>query len=701
MKIWVTGIGIVSPLAPTSRATMARLCDAEHAFHQVTLFDVTGQRSQIAAEVPDLRVADIVPRAAQGEVWSRTDALAILAAREALAEAHLSPARDRIDLVLGTTTGATFETEESLPDLLAEPSARRLTPAIVHPLSLAVEHVALALGPFRRRRLVSSACSTGANALLLAASWLRSGLSDCVLAGASDSLCRLTFTGFNSLGSLDTEPCRPFDATRAGLGLGEGAAFLVLENEARARARGAHPVAELVGWAAGAEAHHITNPESDGTIAARTMTQALKCAGLRPADVDYVNAHATATLLNDPMEVRAIRSALGDAFDRAVVSSIKGQIGHSLGSAGAVEAAITALAIDQQRVPPTVGLSRPADDCVANHVIGSPQSRDIRAALSNSFGFGGLDGVIVIARPGFAPDVERVARSLWVVGGAVALHDEVRGTDTPWLTPADAPAGPLGESVTASLDPSRARRLARAERLLASVVAAVPCPDDDRSTGLVVGKASGNPDATSRFLDRVRQRGPRFASPADFPNLMLSSLAGHVSIYHHLQGLALATSSFAHPGTSSLLTACELLASGNPDRLFAGAVEPWGMAAQAHGRADGACSRAEGTATVLLHTDAANAIARLTILESPNDWPVPGPNDRVLCVEGSDLAVLQATPWKAIRALRAEDFVGCNDASPIAAVVIAASWVAAKSCERVLVLLADDGGAAVLSVESP
>jgi 3-oxoacyl-[acyl-carrier-protein] synthase II len=701
MKIWVTGIGIVSPLAPTSRATMARLCDAEHAFRQVTLFDVSGQRSQIAAEVPDLRVADVVPRAAQADEWSRTDALAILAAREALAEARLSPARDPVDLVLGTTTGATFETEELLPDLLIDGSSPRLTPAIVHPLSLTVEHVAGALGPFRRRRLVSSACSTGANALLLAASWLRSGISDCVLAGASDSLCRLTYTGFNALGSLDTEPCRPFDASRAGLGLGEGAAFLVLEREAHARARGAHPIAELVGWAAGAEAHHITNPESEGTVATRTMTRALQCAGLHPADIDYVNAHGTATLLNDPMEVHAIRSALGDAFDRVLISSIKGQIGHSLGAAGAVEAAVTALAIHQGQVPPTVGLTQPAHDCVANHVIRTPRTREIRAAMSNSFGFGGLDGVIVIARPGFAPDVDHVARTLWVRGGAVALHDEVRATDDPWLEPADVPSGPLGDTVTATLDPSRSRRLARAERLLASVVEAVHLPANEGTTGIVVGKASGNPDATSRFLDRVRQRGPRFASPADFPNLMLSSLAGHVSIYHRFQGLALATSAFNHPGTSCILTACELLASGIPDRLFAAAVEPWGMIAKAH--TDRGCPWAEGAAAVLLDTDPVNAIARVKVLDllATDDWPGPGPKDRVLWTDGIDLAILRDTPWNGIPAFRAEDFVGCNDASQVAAVVIAASWVAVGSCERALVLLADNGGAAVLSVESP
>jgi 3-oxoacyl-[acyl-carrier-protein] synthase II len=698
MTIWVTGVGIVSPLAPTARATMDRVCQGTHAFRRVTLFDPDGQRCQIAAEVPGLRVQDVAPRN-QGHAWSRTDALAVTAAREALQEARIVPSHGCVDLVVGTTTGATFETEESLPGLLLPDSRTPLTQAIVHPLSLTVEHVASALGPFRRRRLVSSACSTGANALLLAAAWLRSGLSSCVLAGASDSLCRLTFTGFNALGSLDPAPCRPFDASRAGLGLGEGAAFLVLEREDHAQERGAHPIAELVGWAAGAEAHHITNPEPDGTIATRTMRRALEVAGLGPDDVDYVNAHGTATPLNDPMEVQAIRQALGNAFDRVLVSSTKGQLGHSLGAAGAVEAALTALAIDQQRVPPTAGLTTPAADCQAHHVLGSSRPAALRAALSNSFGFGGLDGVVVLARPGFAPERETVRKTVWVHGGAAALHDGVHDVlSARWSSPHGSP-GPLPDELTSGLDPARARRLGRAERILAAVVAAVHPPDEERTTGIVAGKPSGNPDATSRFLDRVHRRGPRFASPADFPNLMLSSLAGHVSIYQRLHGLALATSSTEQAGTASLLTACELVASGIPDRIFAAAVDPWGMVAETN-----PTQHTEAAAALLLDASSPG-IARLVFVDPASLPTFPGPSASSKVLQVGDSQVLDGTPWRDVHATRAEDVLGSSAALGVAAVVLATAWVAAGA-DRVLVLLDDEGeeggeGRAIVSVEAP
>ncbi len=692
MRIWVTGVGIVSPLAPSARATMDRVCEGSHAFRRVTLFDPDGLRCQIAAEVPDLRVQDVAPRTSTA--WSRTDALAITAAREALQEARLVPSRNGIDLVVGTTTGPTFETEESLPGLLLPESPTPLSPAIVHPLSLTVEHVASALGPFRRRRLVSSACSTGANALLLAAAWLRGGFSSCVLAGASDSLCRLTFTGFNALGSLDPAPCRPFDASRAGLGLGEGAAFLVLERDDHARKRGAHPIAELVGWAAGAEAHHITNPEPDGTTATRTMRRALEVAGLSPNDVDYVNAHGTATPLNDPMEVHAIRQALGSAFDRVPLSSVKGQLGHSLGAAGAVEAALTSLAIEQQRVPPTAGLTTPAADCQAHHVMGSSRQVPLRAALSNSFGFGGLDGVVVLARPGFAPDRETVTKTVWVHGGAAALHDGVHDLRSERWTTCAASTGPLPDNLTSGLDPARARRLGRAERLLATVVGAAHSLDDERTTGIVAGKPSGNPDGTSRFLDRVVRRGPRFASPADFPNLMLSSLAGHVSIYARLLGSTLATSSTMHAGTASLLTACELVAAGLPDRLFAAAVDPWGLAAEATPE-----QHTEAAATVLLDASSPG-IARLAIVDPESLCALPAPSASSRVLQVGDPQTLAGTPWQNVHVIRAEDVLGPSAALGVAAVVLATAWVAAGT-DRVLVLLASEEGGAIVSVEAP
>lgn len=697
MRIWVTGVGIVSPLAHTARATMHELCLGTPAFGPVTLFDVSDQRTKVAAEVRDLRMGGILPSGIHG---SRTDALAVAAAREAMRDAKLAPGP--IDLVLGTTTGATLETETDLPKLLDDPAPQNLSPQIVHPLALTLDNVALALGPVRRKRLVSSACSTGANALLLAASWIVAGLSTRVVAGASDALCRLTFTGFNALASLDANPCRPFDVTRAGLGLGEGAAFLVLERDDLARARGVDPIAELAGWAAGAEAHHITNPEAEGTVASDTMRRALQVAAIDPGEVDYVNAHGTATLLNDPMEVRAIRRVFGGSFDRVAVSSIKGQIGHSLGAAGAVEAAVTALAIQQQRVPPTGGLTTPAEDCTANHVIGTARDLPLRAALSTSFGFGGLDGVVVFTQPGHAPDRRSPCTSVWIRDGAVAQSDRIVTIEDEPIEPS-LPRGAVDDTVLATLDSSKSRRLARPEKLLVSVAGRmVPAPV---SAGIIVGKPSGNPEATSRFLDRVVKRGPRFASPADFPNLMLSSLAGHASIYLGLQGPSLATSSQRGSGASSLLTAVELLASGSASTLVAGAVDPWGMVSRALGD-----DRVEGAAALLLAIDPAGGVAKLTpvvmhdgplSIDDLSSIPKPLDRSRVVHTRGFDATAFSGSAWSEVPFALAEDWFGTNDTIGIATVVIAAAWISSDAADRVLVAIDADGASMVACVDRP
>lgn len=711
MRIWVTGVGIVSPLGAGASTTMTRLCRGEHAFSEVTLFDVAGQRSRIAAQVHDVCVRDVAP-AGMAASWSRTDALAVVAAREALGMAKLDPASEGVDLVVGSTTGASFETEPRLLDLPSlPPSPDRMSSTVVEPLAVAVDNLVLALGPFRRTRLVSSACSTGANALMLAASWIRAGFSNSVLAGASDTLCRLTFTGFNALGSLDPEPCRPFDRSRAGLSLGEAAAFLVLERDDVARARGAVPLVELVGWAAGAEAHHITNPEAEGTTATRIMRDAMLRAGLAPDDIDYVNAHGTATLLNDTMEVRAVREALGDAFDRVAISSIKGQVGHSLGAAGAIEGAITALAVAEGRVPPTGGLRDIGEGCEANHVIGVAREAPLRAALSNSFGFGGLDACLAFAQPGYAPQPSAsAARRVLIRAGAITGRDGVAVLTRETLQTEPTSRGPIAFDPATLLEAPRARRLARAEKLLASVVEAIRQDSDvqalldgARPVGLIAAKPSGNPDASSRFLDRVRQKGPRFAAPADFPNLMLSALAGHVSIYHRLHGSVLATAARGVGGAAALQTAWDLMQGGCDSPFVAGAAEAWGMAAEDDAlrlAQDGSSAfRSEGAACLLLAHDDPSCRAGLASILHITAWhddrskvasleEMPSPVGSAVVLTTGQVApdLLAGTSWADAPVRNIESTYGVHDATSLAAAVHGASLIASGDADRVLVI---------------
>ena len=245
-RIWITGVGMVTALGRTVEATWDRVVAGERGFRDVTLFDTDGCRTRMAGEIPAFSVSDVAGAAGS---WSRTDAMAVTAAREAVRSAGLDDG-DPLDLVVGGTTAGMYETEAILAELHAgvatdEPLERMLS----HPLSATMDRLVDALGGIGRARALCSACSSGANALILAASWLRTGRSTRVLAGGADGLCRVTFTGFNSLGALSSEPCRPLHVDREGLTLGEAAAFLVVETEEAARARGAAPMVELAGWA--------------------------------------------------------------------------------------------------------------------------------------------------------------------------------------------------------------------------------------------------------------------------------------------------------------------------------------------------------------------------------------------------------------------------------------------------------------------
>jgi 3-oxoacyl-[acyl-carrier-protein] synthase II len=524
--------------------------------------------------------------------------MAFSAAEEAMRAAGLDARSARVGLVVGGTTGGMLETEQILARLHAEPCRHAvLLDMLSHPLSATGDRLHERLGPFVRVRTLSSACSSGANALVVAAGWLQSGEVDAVVAGASDGLCRLTLSGFNALAAIDPEPCRPFDLRRQGISLGEGAGFLVLERAERARARRAEPIAAFAGWASGSEAHHITNPAPDGATVARLIRRALHKARLEPSDVDYVNAHGTGTPLNDSMEAAALATALGPELTRIPVSSSKGQIGHTLGAAGAIEAAITALVVARRTLVPTGGLEQPDPSIPLVHVPGVGVAVDrVRAALSNAFGFGGMDAVLLFAEPELCRDGTGVQVT---IGGPLGPAESVRAVGVEALGPllpvvtgvsvlgpcrlagsrecADlAENGPApDDEVTPDdyLDLPRARRLDRLARFGAVVVERALVEAGASEAGVVLGSAFGNVDGSAAFMHRVFGKGARFASPADFPNLVPSSPVGHVSIYVGLSGPAFAVCDLATSGESAFAQACQLVARGEANRMVCGAAE--------------------------------------------------------------------------------------------------------------------------------
>lgn len=580
MRVVVTGVGLVTAIGNDAEGSWAALTRGERGLRPITLFDATGQRAWVVGSVSAIASDPKIAR--QDPAWSRTTGFALMAAREALGRARIAPGTPRGGLVIGATTGGMFETEARLAELHADPDARAaLSEMLSHPITSTEQLVARALGPFDRRRTLSSACSSGAVAIALGAAWLVAGDVDWVLCGGTDALCRLTLSGFNALGATDPEPCRPFDASRAGLNLGEGAGFVVLERMDASRSRAPSPLCELKGWAIAAEAHHITNPEPTGRCAGEMIRKALRRAELSPERIDFVSAHGTATKLNDVMEGHALCHVMGDRARQTPVSSQKGQIGHTLGAAGAIEAAFTALAIRDGIVPGTAGLVAPDPACLLENLPTKAERRPVRAALSNAFGFGGMDATLVFTEPELAP--ESAPRKLSVAITQGIAWNGVRTGDLAWAATlaAGAPGGgPPLESLDEALDPDRTRRMddvsrrttACVSRLVHRAMADRGQASPAGSLGVLLGSAFGNVDGSAAFMHRVFARGPRWASPLEFPNLLPSSPVGHASIYLGAAGPAMATADLSASGEAAISTAFDWVRFGIAERMVAGSV---------------------------------------------------------------------------------------------------------------------------------
>jgi len=742
-RIWITGMGLVTALGVDVATSWTRLLRGERGLGRLDLFDTTGQRAVTVAGVPGWE--SVGPPGWAAKKWSRTSAFAWRAAREAIAEAGLDVgggSSPRVGLVVGGTTGGMFETEALLAALHANPHGiEPLVDMISQPLSATGDRLVESLGAFCRVRSLCSACSSGANAFLVGALWLLSGSVDAVVVGGSDGLCRLTVSGFNALAATDPGMCRPFDVRRNGLNLGEGAGFAVLERASRVTERRGKPLAELAGWATGAEAHHITNPEPTGSAAARVIDRCLRRAGLGPRDVDYVNAHGTATPLNDAMEAAALRLSLGDETRRVPVSSSKGQVGHTLGAAGAIEAVFSALSIGHQAIPPTMGLEEPDPECPLVHVLREGRACRVRAALSNSFGFGGMDTVLLLTEPELGPPRATGGRRVVVTGvSSLTPHglDDARTAaplvDGTLAGAVPAPTGPIAIDLGAHLDTSRARRLDRTARLATVVAAralaeagAGAIPIDVADAGVVLGTAFGSLDPSAAFMHRLFDKGPRFASPAEFPNLVPSSPVGHASIYLGLRGAALAVADLRTSAESAVVTAAELIEAGEQEVVVTGAVEEASelverilftrhTAVASSAPEERRRPRSEGAAALVLESEA-HAAARgrtpLAVLADVRSWAgmpgerIPGPRDPgrahvVLVHDSADAASrLAGTGWASVVRTTVTDGAGDQEGLGATALVAAVALVHRGDADEVLVLGTDEGRGYALTLVPP
>jgi 3-oxoacyl-[acyl-carrier-protein] synthase II len=397
-RVAVTGLGAVTSIGRNVSEFWKNLLAGACGIRPVTLFDASTYRTQTAAEV--VEIPDDFLSAAEKRRMSRADRMGLAAAREAIAAAGLDLSREdpsRVGVILGGGTSGLLDSEEFYARHL---EGRKARPSRVlnHLPDAITDRVAQRWGLAGIKSTITTACSSSANAMGYAFDAIVSGLADVVLTGGSDVLARLTYGGFNSLRSVDPDPCRPFDRERRGLSIGEAAGILVFEEAGRARKRGAPVVAEFLGYGVTSDAFHMTAPDPSGIAGGRAIRAALASARVDPAAIDYVNAHGTATPQNDSAETAALKAALGERAKEIPVSSIKSMIGHCLCASGGIEAVATALSVRDQAVPPTIHYETPDPQCDLDYVPNFAREVPVRVALSNSFAFGGNSTVVVLAR---------------------------------------------------------------------------------------------------------------------------------------------------------------------------------------------------------------------------------------------------------------------------------------------------------------
>jgi 3-oxoacyl-[acyl-carrier-protein] synthase II len=407
-RVVITGIGLVSSLGIGTDANWKALLIGTSGVDRVTRFDVTGYAAQIAAEVKGFDPLDYVEKkdVKKMDVFIQ---YAIAASQFAMDDAKLAITESNapdIGVFIGSGIGG-FQTIEREHSALLEGGPRKISPFFIPSaiINLASGQVSIRFGAKGPNLATCTACSASAHAIGESFEIIRRGDAEAMIAGGSEAaITPMSLGGFAALRALSTnndnpgKACRPFDRDRDGFIIGEGAGIVILEELEFARNRNAHIYAEVVGYGTSADAYHITAPSEDGEGGVRVMKMAIKKAGIRPDEINYINAHGTSTPYNDRLETMAIKKCFGEHAYKMAVSSTKSMTGHLLGGAGGLEAGISALAVYHQVAPPTINLENPDPDCDLDYVPHTGREMPIRYALSNSFGFGGTNASLLFKK---------------------------------------------------------------------------------------------------------------------------------------------------------------------------------------------------------------------------------------------------------------------------------------------------------------
>ncbi len=407
-RVVVTGFGVVSPIGSGVEAFWEALRSGRSGISKIESFDASAFTTSIAGEIRDFNVEDFMDKK-EAKRTDRVIQLGVGAARMAVEHSGLdldSCDRDRIGVMIGTGIGGMATWEEQHSNLV-EKGPRRISPFFIPMMipNMPAGQVSIMLDLRGPSYSVVSACATGGNCIGSAFDAIRLGQADVMLAGGTEAaVTPLGIGGFCAMRAMSTrndEPSkasRPFDVGRDGFVMGEGAGVVILESLEHAQARGANILCEVLGYACSSDAYHMTNPDPDGKGAARAMTAALKNCGKSTEDVDYINAHGTSTPVGDPCEIKAMRSVFGEGVSRLAVSSSKSMTGHTLGAAGAIETIVCGLSLMHQIVTPTINIEELDPECAIDVVPNVARAQKVDFCLNNTFGFGGHNVVLGLAR---------------------------------------------------------------------------------------------------------------------------------------------------------------------------------------------------------------------------------------------------------------------------------------------------------------
>ncbi|MYB41963.1 MAG: beta-ketoacyl-ACP synthase II [Chloroflexi bacterium] len=408
-RVVVTGMGVISPLGSTVDELWERALNGESGITALTAIEPGDYPCKVAGQVHDFEPNEWMDRK-DARRMARFSQFAIAAGKQAIADAGLDLEaidRHRAGALLGTGNGSLPHADQAMRTILSR-GGNRLDPLYMAKMlpNMAAGNLTIQLGLLGYTNTVTTACAAATQAIGDATEVIRRGHADVMLAGGTEAgISELGLAGFCAMRALTTsyndrpgESSRPFDRDRDGFAPSEGAGVLVIEELEHARARGAEPLAELIGYGVTADATFLVAPPEDGAGAARAIRLAIEDAGITPGDVDYISAHATATEVGDIAETRAIRSVFGEAADRIPVTAFKSQIGHLLGAAGGVEAIAAVQTLRTSTIAPTINLENPDPECDLDYVPLQPRSADIRTLAKNSFGFGGQNAVLILRR---------------------------------------------------------------------------------------------------------------------------------------------------------------------------------------------------------------------------------------------------------------------------------------------------------------